>query len=164
MMRIWALVLLALQRASPGLAQPSVCRLLPAKPVQVITAADAIALTKLAVCPGANLTAIWHGSVALSEPIVVGNGTTLSISAVPGSTEAIIDGKNATLLFHAQGILQLTGLTLQNGNGAVLQAGAQYTLSHSRECPCKNATSSITMLNMVLSSLVMLEPLCCYKR
>jgi hypothetical protein len=139
-MRIWAFVLFALQRASSELAQPSLCRDLPTKPFQVLTAADATALTALAVCPGANLTAVWHGSVAVSAPIMVGNGTTLSISAASspahvvhagdasvnissGSIEAVIDGNKATPLFEVYGELQLTGLTLQNGR-TIITAGA----------------------------------------
>jgi hypothetical protein len=123
MMRIWGLVLCMLQRASSEIAQPSVCRDLPTKPIQVITAADATKLAELAVCPGANLTAVWHGSVALSAPIVIANGTSLSISAAAGSIKAVIDGEDATPLLRVYGILQLTNLTLENGRTSI-EAGA----------------------------------------
>lgn len=84
-MRIWAIGLFALQRASTGFAQPLVCRRLPTQPIEVSTAADAIALTEVAACPGAHLTAVWHGAVVLSAPIVVASGASLSISATPVS-------------------------------------------------------------------------------
>jgi hypothetical protein len=153
MMRIWAIGLFALLRASSGSAQPLVCRHLPTQPIQVVTAADAIHLTELAVCPGAQLTAVWHGSVALSAPIIVGNDTSLSISAAPsstevvhvfgnaavsipaasGSTEGVIDGKDATQLFQVLGELQLIGLTLQNGKDIIGDGGgAVYAAAKSR--------------------------------
>jgi hypothetical protein len=122
MMRMWACALLALQRACPGFAQ-LVCRDLPTKPFQVYKAADATKLAALAVCPGAQLSAVWHGSVALSAPIVIANGTSLSISAAAGPTEAVIDGEDATPLLQVYGILQLTNLTLENGRTSI-EAGA----------------------------------------
>jgi hypothetical protein len=127
-MRACALLLFALQRVSPGAAQPLICTNLPTKPIQVITTADATALAALAACPGAKITAIWHGSVVLSAPIVIGDTTSLSISAAPGSlTEPIIDGNNATQLFQVQGELQLRALTLQHGFDQVgLGGGAVY--------------------------------------
>jgi hypothetical protein len=102
MMLIWAIGLFVLRTASSFVAQPLACRDPPIQPIQVFKATDAAALIAIAVCPSAQLTVVWHGTVVLSALIVVADSTTLQISA--GSTEAVIDSKNATHLFEVQGV------------------------------------------------------------
>eukprot|EP00953_Heterococcus_sp_UTEX-ZZ885_P035939 18536-Heterococcus_DN1.PRE.5 len=80
----------------------------------VATAKDAAKLATAALCDNAIITAAWQGNVPLAETLVVGNGTSLTVTGASAKT-AIIDGGSAVQLFHVWGELNLINMTLTNG-------------------------------------------------
>ncbi|KAG5183506.1 hypothetical protein JKP88DRAFT_262991 [Tribonema minus] len=65
--------------------------------------ASAMRLTEATVCPGQNITVKWRGFVGLTEPIIVGNGTSLVIDGVGTESDpAAISGQNKTQVLHVQ--------------------------------------------------------------
>jgi predicted outer membrane repeat protein len=83
----------------------------PSTKISVSSEKGAVALVAAANCTGA-ISAVWSGSVQLTTTIVVGKGTSLTIT---GTGAAVIDGAGATQLFDVQGgTLILKDLTLSN--------------------------------------------------
>jgi hypothetical protein len=72
-------------------AQAQVCSSKPAV-FKVSSAQDAAALSKAALCDDAVISAVWQGEVQLARTIVVGNGTTLTVTGASGKLEAVIVG------------------------------------------------------------------------
>eukprot|EP00953_Heterococcus_sp_UTEX-ZZ885_P017695 9900-Heterococcus_DN1.PRE.1 len=94
-------------------AQAQLCSSKPVA-VTVANAKDAAKLTTAAKCDNAIITAVWQGNVQLAQTIVVGNGTSLTVTGASAKT-AIIDGVNAVQLFDVWGALKIMNLTLING-------------------------------------------------
>eukprot|EP00953_Heterococcus_sp_UTEX-ZZ885_P030620 16174-Heterococcus_DN1.PRE.1 len=93
------LLLLMLWTAlSVSCAQTQLCS---SKPVAMTVAdsKDAAKLAKAALCDNAIIKAVWQGNVQLAETIVVGNGTSLTVTGA-SAQKAIIDGGNAVQLFN----------------------------------------------------------------
>eukprot|EP00953_Heterococcus_sp_UTEX-ZZ885_P038865 19940-Heterococcus_DN1.PRE.3 len=109
------LLLLMLWTAlSATCAQAQLCS---SKPVAmtVANAKDAAKLTTAAKCDNAIITVAWQGKIELADTIVVGNGTSLTVTGASAET-AIIDGGNAVQLLDVWGQLTLMNLTLSNGD------------------------------------------------
>jgi hypothetical protein len=87
------------------------------KPVvfTVTNARDVARLTTAALCDNAIIKANWQGNIQLTDTIVVGNGTILTVSGASAKT-TIIDGGNTVQLFDVWGELNLMNMTLSNGN------------------------------------------------
>eukprot|EP00953_Heterococcus_sp_UTEX-ZZ885_P003628 2472-Heterococcus_DN1.PRE.1 len=98
---------------SVSCAQTQLCS---SKPVAMTVAdsKDAAKLAKAALCDNAIIKAVWQGNVQLAETIVVGNGTSLTVTGA-SAQKAIIDGGNAVQLFNVWGALTIMNLTLING-------------------------------------------------
>jgi predicted outer membrane repeat protein len=90
-------------------------------PTTVLSTADAATLAKqLAAafdCPKAAFSAVWQGSVTLTESFVVGNGTSLIVRGT-ATDKAIINGNGTVQLFIVRGELSLSNITLTNGSAA----------------------------------------------
>jgi predicted outer membrane repeat protein len=78
----------------------------------VKTTSDASLLSAAVDCEGGAFRAVWDGKVRLEVPIVVGKGTSLSITS---RNDAIVNGGSKVQLFEAFGDLKLTGLKLLRG-------------------------------------------------
>jgi predicted outer membrane repeat protein len=105
------------------------------KPITIrISSTVALAqLIEAALCPGAIVNANWQGAYNLTETIIVGNGTTLTVA---GTTDtAVMDGNGNTQLFDVWGELNLSNMTLKDGfaerGGAVrVNEGSSMTASN----------------------------------
>jgi hypothetical protein len=91
----------------------------PCAPAQqnlvVTTAGDAVALTTAALCQGGTITVVWQGKVKLAAPIVVGQGTTLTINGA-GEAATVAGGKRTSMFTVLAGaVLELRDLTVLNG-------------------------------------------------
>eukprot|EP00953_Heterococcus_sp_UTEX-ZZ885_P010201 5960-Heterococcus_DN1.PRE.1 len=77
---------------------------------------DLSAFAKAALRPNAVIEAAWQGTVNLTKPVIVGQGTTLTIIGENVAT-AIADGGRKTQLFDVggQAHLVLVNMTLTNG-------------------------------------------------
>jgi predicted outer membrane repeat protein len=91
------------------------CVPLPTDEISVSTEQDAADLAAAAICENATISALWSGSVQPPTTIVVGNGTSLTITGASDS-EALLDGDNVKQLFDAWGTLILQDLTLSRAN------------------------------------------------
>lgn len=138
-------------------ADPTVCTSTMANGVMytVSTPADLATLSAaLAGCTGGEFNVTWKGVVTLSEPLVVGSGSSLTIIGVSSAAgdDATLDGNNATGLVDLSvgSSLSLKGVTLQNarrnsGNGGAVSAEASdcvFTAKDSR-FTFNNAASSV---------------------
>jgi predicted outer membrane repeat protein len=106
-----------------------------AKPetLKVASRTDLSALAKAASRPNAVIEAVWQGTVKLTKPIIVGQGTNLTIIGENVAT-AIGDGGGKTQLFDVSELanLVLVDMTLTNGfsdaNGGAVSIGEYATL------------------------------------
>jgi predicted outer membrane repeat protein len=85
---------------------------------------DVAKLTTAALCDNANISAIWRGIIQLQDTIVVGNGTSLTITGASVES-AVINGAKKIQLFDVWGALTIVNMTLLDGyaedsGGAVL--------------------------------------------
>jgi hypothetical protein len=106
------------------------------KPVslKVASQTDLSALAKAASRPDAVIEAVWQGTVNLTKPIIVGQGTSLIIIGQNVASAAIGDGGGTTQLFDVGEFanLVLVNMTLTNGfsdaNGGAVSIGKYATL------------------------------------
>jgi predicted outer membrane repeat protein len=99
----------------------------------VTCANEAAALAKAAACANAVISAIWQGKVQLVKSIVVGKGTSLTITG-RNAEAAIIDGGGKAQLFDVYGMLTLVNVTVTNGfadedNGGAVSVRSLATLT-----------------------------------
>eukprot|EP00903_Cladosiphon_okamuranus_P009051 g8653.t1 len=121
--------------AAQTAAAPPACSP-PSRQVSVSTAAQLANLVEAANCSEGEIAVSWAGSLVLSEPIVVGNFTTMSVTGVGAG--AAMDGGGSSRLFEvAEGAsLLLENLELTNGQapqysgggGAIVADGEGFTL------------------------------------
>jgi predicted outer membrane repeat protein len=100
--------------------------------LNVATQKDAATLIEAAKCIGANITAVWQGSIAIGALIVVGSNTTLIVQAAAQGS-ATIDGSGTVQLFYVKGGLTLINMNLLNGfapnSGAAIFAESDSTVT-----------------------------------
>ena len=95
--------MLALSAATVGLASAQTAAAPPAcspasASISVSTAAQLAALVQATNCSQGDFSVSWEGALELSEPIVVGNSTTVSVTGV--GTGAALDGGGVSRLFQ----------------------------------------------------------------
>lgn len=101
------------------------------------TAADLAAAVQ---CQGGKFLVQWEGVVAVQGTMLIGRGTSVSITGKGGLRKAVADGGNTARLFMLpwKGTLKLEGLTVRNayaaeadagGDGGVAQLGPASTLA-----------------------------------
>eukprot|EP00953_Heterococcus_sp_UTEX-ZZ885_P021340 11904-Heterococcus_DN1.PRE.1 len=91
---------------------------------------DVAELAAAALCDNAVIRAVWQGNIQLAETIVIGNGTSVTVAGASAKT-AVIGGGNKIQLFDVWGQLNLTNLTLSNGNTAY-SGGAIYSRANTK--------------------------------
>jgi nitrous oxidase accessory protein NosD len=108
------LLLLVLWAALNACAHAQLCSL---KPVAMTVASpkDAAKLAAAALCDNAIINAVWQGNMQLAETLVVGNGTSLTVTGTSAKT-AVIDGSSRVQLFDVWGQLTFVNMTLTNGH------------------------------------------------
>ncbi|KAG5178597.1 hypothetical protein JKP88DRAFT_261349 [Tribonema minus] len=102
-----------------GALDAAVCK---APPDIVDDHASAMKLTEAAVCRGQNIEVEWRGFVKLTEPIILGAGTTLVINGRGTDSEpAAISGQNETQLLRVRtgASVTLRHLRLRDGRVSV---------------------------------------------
>jgi Right handed beta helix region len=106
----------------------------------VTTAADVALLTKAAFCSDATVNAVWQADLQLADTIVVGNGTSLTVTGVTQKT-SVIDGGAQLQLFDVWGKLILTDVSLINNYaaGSAVFLRQKATLSATRSLFSNNA-------------------------
>jgi hypothetical protein len=77
-------------------AQTKGCSLRP-ELFTVANERDVAKLTTAALCDNAIITANWRGNIQLTETIVVGNGTSLTVTGASAKTAGIDGGKKVQL-------------------------------------------------------------------
>ncbi|CAM9092872.1 unnamed protein product [Scytosiphon promiscuus] len=107
--------------------------------LSVSTAAHVSALLQATNCSGGVFAISWEGALNLSEPIVVGNSSSVSVFGV--GDDAALDGGGESRLFHLLGgaSLYLENLELRNGmaveytegGGAIYTDGDELSLTAS---------------------------------
>jgi predicted outer membrane repeat protein len=122
-----------------GCALAQICPNTPV-PTTVSSTAGATALAKqLATafdCPKAEFSAVWQGNVTLTESIIVGNGTSLTIRGTAADT-AVVNGNGTVQMFVVWGTLTAANMTLINGlasdiGGAIrVRLSANFTIADS---------------------------------
>jgi hypothetical protein len=80
----------------------------------VTTPADVQNLLQVALCPNATISVIWKGTMQPSKTIVVGNGTSLTVTGDAIET-SVINGGGKIQLFDVWGKLTLVNMTLTHG-------------------------------------------------
>jgi hypothetical protein len=86
--------------------------------LKVSTSTEAAHLATKALCPNAKVRALWQGNLQLSQTIVVGNGTSLTVlgDAIENS---VANGGGKVQLFDVWGNLTIVNMTLLNGHTPV---------------------------------------------
>lgn len=94
------------------------------------TSAQAQALAAAVNCSGESFEVEWKGSVIVSSPIYVVNGTVLTVSG-SGSSPARMDGNGSALVTVVNATLHVSGVDMVGGGGisggAVGAAGSSLT-------------------------------------
>jgi predicted outer membrane repeat protein len=109
--------------------QAQLCSILPFT-ITIASPKDAAKLAAAALCETAIIRAVWQGNVQLAETIVVGNGTSLTVTGASDAT-AVIDGGSRVQLFDVSGQLTLVNVTLVNGYAAD-SGGAIYSRANTK--------------------------------
>ncbi|CAN0333703.1 unnamed protein product, partial [Ectocarpus fasciculatus] len=112
-------------RFSPSFAQqvaPPACSSASTE-ITVSTAEQLATLVESTNCSEGAFVVSWRGALTLSEPVVVGNSTTLSIEGVGDG--AVLDGGGDSRLFQVSGgaSLFLENLELRNGSAPYYNGG-----------------------------------------
>lgn len=112
---------------------PEPCSLNAQRSWVVGTSAEAQSLAAAVNCSGGSFEVEWIGKVGVEEPILVANGTVLTVTGDGAS--AVIDGNSATRLFTViDAALHVTGVNISSGaslvGGGIAAARSTLTLNN----------------------------------
>ncbi|CAN0419853.1 unnamed protein product [Pylaiella littoralis] len=115
--------------ASPGPRSQAwaqaVCGTTSATPLQIQTAADAVALAAAVNCTdGGTVEAVWSGAIVLDASISIGSGTFLSIAGEDAQAE--VRGGSQIRMFSVSSGAGLTLTSLKMSSGSATSGGAVY--------------------------------------